>query len=113
MSSQIARLAFTIANGQSLSGAVTINSRTPTIIEMPSAWTAASLTFQGSGDNTNFFNIHKDDGTELTVTADAARRIHLTSINIEDHKYLKIRSGPSATPVAQGAERIIYLEVWE
>ena len=52
----IARLTATIANGASLSDALTLNGSQVAVIEMPASWNAAVLTFQSSLDGTNYFN---------------------------------------------------------
>ena len=113
MSQLLARITFTIANAASLSDGQALGGRTPSIIMMPSAWTAAALTFQGSHDGTTYYDLYDEEGTELTVPASSSRRIVLSSTFLTDHKYLKVRSGTAGTPVLQGAERIIYIEVWE
>ncbi len=109
----LARFPVVIANGASLSSAVQIRAGLLSVIEMPAAWTAANLTFQSSGDGTNYMNVYDDAGTEVTVTADASRRIQLSPSDWAGIQYLKVRSGTSAVAVNQAAERTLYLEVWE
>jgi hypothetical protein len=113
MSQLISRIPLTIANGASLSDGGALGGRIPTIIMMPAEWTAAGLTFQGSHDGTTYYDLYDEDGTELTIPTSATRRIIISPTHFTDHKYLKVRSGTAATAIAQGAERIIYLEVWE
>jgi hypothetical protein len=113
MSGMLSRLTATIANGASLSDALTLNGKQIAIIEMPAAWTAAVLSFQGSNDGTNYFNIFDDNGNEVIVFVDASQRIRVDLGSLSQHKYIKLRSGTSVTPVTQGAERIIYVEVWD
>lgn len=99
----------TIANGQSLSGAVDLEGMMPAWAVMPAAWTAAGLTFQGSFDGTNFFNLY-DLTAEISATSAAASvAIQLNEIADLGLHSLKIRSGTAAVPVAQGAERVITL----
>jgi hypothetical protein len=113
MSRLISRLPLTIANGASLSSAATLGGFIPTVIEMPTAWTAAGISFQASGDGTNYYYLYDSAGTVITYTVDANRRIINLPSYFADCKYLKILSGTPAVPVNQGAERIIYLELWE
>ncbi len=113
MAQLIARIPVTILNGASLSDAIDIRGGLPAGIEMPSAWTAAALTFQTSGDRTNYFNAYDELGTEVTVIAGASTRIRLEPTQWVGIQKLKIRSGTAAIPVNQGADRTLYLEVWE
>ena len=106
------RIGFTIANGASLSASVQVNGERIQVVEMPSAWTAAGLSFQGSPDNSNFFDLWDETG-EFTLAVDASRRIQINSDTLSQQAYLKVRSGTSAAPVNQGAERKLYLEIWE
>lgn len=98
----------TIANGASLSGALNIASRNFFGIIMPSSWTAASLTFQGSFDGTNFYNLYDESGTEVTFTVAASRYVIIsTPAKFLGLKKLKIRSGTSGSAVNQGGDRTI------
>ena len=100
----------TIENGASLSSAVDLGGRKLVAIIMPTTWTAASLTFQGSVDNTNFFNVY-DGATERTLIVAAS---YYSMLNIGDWvgaRYIKLRSGTSGTPVNQGGARVITLVV--
>jgi hypothetical protein len=104
----LSRLTATIANGASLSDALTLNGKQVAVIEMP----AAFLTFQSSMDGTNYFNIYDENGDEVYLIVDATRRVHTDIAALSQHKYIKLRSGTSTTPVNQGAARTIYVEVW-
>ncbi len=102
----------TIANGQSLSDAVEVDGKLVTIIT-PAAWTAADMTFQGSQDGTNFYNIY-DDGTERIIASAniPTAAVRVLSLDLTDWigiKYVKIRSGTAAVAVNQGASRAILL----
>ena len=110
---------FTIASGASLSDAVdtgNTNSLSSIVaIIMPSAWTAADLTFQASATVDGTYNdVYDDDDNEVTVQAGASRHIVLDD-EMRSHmaglRFIKIRSGTSGTPVNQGAGRSITLVV--
>lgn len=105
----------TITNGTSLSAAIYCGGQYfPCTILMPAAWTAASITFQISYDNSTFYNLYKEDGTEYALTSPAASTaIALTPGYFAGANYLKIRSGTSGTPVNQGADRIMTVLVKE
>jgi hypothetical protein len=102
-----ATLDAVIANGASLSAAVEIGKTWVTGLILPAAWTAASLTFQGSVDGTNFYNLYDTDGTEVTSQAAVDRFVRLDSADWSKFSHIKIRSGTSGTPVNQGAARTI------
>lgn len=99
----------TIANGASLSGIVNLGSNDLIGIIFPSTWTAASITFQFSIDGTNFYDAYSTT-TELSATAaSASRMVSINAVNYDMGRYIKIRSGTSATPVNQAADRILTL----
>jgi hypothetical protein len=100
----------TIANGASLSGAVDIGGRKLVAIDMPSAWTAAALTFQASADGVTYDDMY-DGATERSLTVAASRYMMLNIGDWVGARYLKIRSGTSGTPVNQGGARTITLMV--
>ena len=99
----------TIANGESLSGAVDLGSASLVAIQMPASWTAASLTFQVSYDCATYADVKDELGTEFTVTAAASLVIASAAIaaTFLGARYLKVRSGTSGVPVNQGAARDI------
>lgn len=100
----------TIASGASLSNSIGIQpTYTLAGIQMPAAWDAASLTFQGSFDGTTYGDLYDNAGIEITIPAAAGRIIPIADSTLRTMPYLKIRSGASATPVAQTAERTITL----
>lgn len=113
MPQMIARLPVVIAINTSLSAAVNLRGGLPAVIEMSAAWDAANLTFQTSGDGATFMNVYDENGTEVTVTADASRRIRLEPSQWAGIAQIKVRSGMAAAAVNQTAERTLYLEVWE
>jgi hypothetical protein len=95
----------TIASGASLSNGLALQNNRAIAIQMPSSWTAANLTFQGSYDGNTWDNVYDDSGTEVTVTAAASRYIILDPSVFAGIEYLKIRSGTSGSAVNQGAAR--------
>lgn len=97
-----------IASGQSLSAAVAIGSGVPVAIQMPAAWTAASLTFQASHDGVTFGNVI-NAGSELEVTAAASQWVALDATPFAGARFCKVRSGTSGTPVNQAGDRVLTL----
>jgi hypothetical protein len=102
-----------IAATQSLSGVVDLGQNRLWGIVMPGAWTAASMTFQGSVDGVSFFDLYDDVATpgtfvETTWTVAAAQMlVPAVPVRFIGIRWLKIRSGTSAAPVAQAAGRVI------
>ncbi len=100
----------TISNGQSLSAAVSLGGLRLFGIVMPSAWTAAGLTFQMSHDGgATWVNMYDANGNELTVTAGMSRYIALDPANFAAVHMLKVRSGTTGTPVNQGQDATMQL----
>lgn len=98
----------TIANGASLSGPLNIASRNFFGIIMPSTWTSAVLTFQGSFDGTNYFDLYDENGTEVSFIVGASRYVIIsTPSKFLGLKKLKVRSGTSGSAVNQAAERVV------
>jgi len=108
---QSSTVAVAIASGASLSGSLAVEGKDVVAVMMPAAWDAANLTFQGSHDNVTFQNVYDDAGTELVVTAAAARYITLgTAIKLlRGVRFLKVRSGTAGTPVNVTANRAFFL----
>jgi hypothetical protein len=96
-----------IASGASLSGIIRCNDGLPAAIAMPSTWTTASLTFQGSADGVTFLDLYDSAGNEITVTAAASRLIVFHPADLCGLVALKVRSGTSGTPVNQAADRTL------
>ncbi len=108
----LSSVSTTIATGTALSPTLKLEGGIPAGIQMPAAWTAANLTFQGSNDDITYFNIYDDNNVELVVTAAASRFIvfrDAIAAQFYGIRYLKIRSGTSGTPVNQLADRTLYV----
>ncbi len=107
----------TIANGSSLSGAIALGGGGVLQgVSIPSAWTAAGLSFQTSFDNgTTYQNAYFDDaGTDTEIiypTTANARNLSFEPNIFAGATHIKVRSGTSGTPVNQGAERVLTLAV--
>lgn len=99
-----------IENNGSLSGAVDLGGRKLVAIDMPSSWTAASLTFQASADGVTYDNLY-DGATERALTVAASRYLAQAIGDWVGIRWLKVRSGTAASPVNQTAERVLTLVV--
>lgn len=100
--------AVLIANGTSLSAVLEVGPGELVGIIVPNGWTAAGLSFQGSVDGTNFFNLYDNFGAEITVAVPVTTGCLLAwDPSVKCTVYLKIRSGTLGTPVNQGADRTL------
>lgn len=101
---------FVIAVDDDQTEAVNMGGRVLTGIYMPASWTTASLTFLASRDGTNFVPMFDSGGTEVAITAAASAFVAIRPTAwFGALRYLKVRSGTSASPVAQGADRTLIL----
>lgn len=95
---------ITIASGQTLSDAADLHGTTLVGFYMPSAWTAANITFKTSQDNVTFADIYDGAGNVKTCTVAASQFIPLDLSNFLGSRYVKLASSAS-----QGADRAITL----
>ena len=70
-------------------------------IVIPAGWVAADLTFQGSADGTDFYDVYDEFDAEVVVQAAASRYIILDPAKFMNFGWIKVRSGTTATPVTQ------------
>lgn len=84
---------FTIASGATTSQAIDLQGHGLVSLQMPSALTSIAMTFQGSHDNSNFFDLHNTDGTKLTVTVGTSRIILFYPTDFIGIPYLKLVAG--------------------
>jgi len=102
-----------IASGASQSNIINIGDYKCIDFYMPSGWTTANLSFLISPTYSgyNYETLEDDASSEVSVIAQDLSVISLDTnvVNMVAGKFIKIRSGTESTPVAQGAERIIYL----
>jgi hypothetical protein len=96
----------TIANGQTLSSAIVLNGFTPVSILMPAAFTGTALTFQGSLDGTNFFDVKKSDGSALSYTVAQGTFVALDPTLFQGMTAIKLKSGS-----AEGGARTLTVAV--
>ena len=106
-----------ISAGGNLSAAVDLTGRQVMNIQMSPAWTTADITFQASADGITYADLW---GAVMGSFAQNEVRLHASAGRLLSFqwkgrrymrgiRYLKVRSGTSATPVAQAAERTITL----
>lgn len=97
----------TILANQSLSTPIDLGEATLVSFSMPSAWTAGNLTFQASDSlDGTYKDVYDSTGSELVVTA-SSNRVICDIPEIAALRFIKVRSGTSASPAPQGANRVI------
>ena len=110
--SNILNRSITIAAGASQSDAFDTEGTILAGIVMPSAWTAADLTLLASTHQSGtFVPVFDDEGIEVQLTVAASRAIGVScaAMKLAPFRYMRVRSGTSATPVTQAAERVLQL----
>lgn len=103
----------TIANGASQSNVLDLTDQVITGIAMPAAWTgAAKITLLAADEQAGTYQpVHDAAGVEYQITTDAARHVYLDPAITRGLRYVKLRSGVTATPVNQGAARTFTVTV--
>lgn len=110
----------TIPINTALSDVIPLGDYTICAIEMPAAWTAAALSFKGASPRADeitqpatLFDINSLTGefTVPTGQAQASKLVILDPDTFSGIQFLQIRSGVTATPVNQTAERKLRLYV--
>lgn len=102
----------TAADG--LSSVVDLQAYTLMGIIMPSTWATAGITFKVSeSSGGTFYDLYDDAGNEVSASAANGRSVSLDSIALKlaPFRYIKMRSGTTATPVAQSTNVTITLLV--
>jgi hypothetical protein len=105
----------TIAASASVSDVIDIGGHTAFALFMPSAWTAADISFTATHTVGASHNpVVGATGAELSVSATndvAISLMETVGYALIPFRYIKLVSGTSASPVAQDAERTIYVMV--
>ncbi len=102
----------TITSGTSLSGGVEIGEGVLVGLDVP-AFTSAAITFQVSSDGgTTYRDAYDAAAAEVTCgAATTGNRYIAAPAALNGAWWIKVRSGTSAAPVNQGADRVITLVV--
>ena len=94
-----------------LSDVVDLGGLTLSSIQMATDWTAAGITFKGSASSSAAMgSVYHTTGTvELTYATTPSMTHVLDPAFFSGLRFIQIRSGTSATPVAQAATRSVVL----
>ena len=99
----------TVADGASLSDAAFTEYLELCGVITDSGWNTAALTFQGSHDGTNYFNIW-NGASELSYAAVVASTwVAFDPALFLGIPYIKVRSGTSASAVNQTGDSVVTL----
>jgi hypothetical protein len=92
----------TLEVGDTISSTISLNGWTPTgLIVSGSSLTASKLTFLVSNNDLDFYSLY-DQTAEISVTTGSYLRAYsLDWTKMQGWKFMKIRSGTSASAVAQ------------
>lgn len=109
----------TIADTASLSGAVDVRQCVVVGLALPSTWTSADITFANSvtaagGDAVGTYNpVLIPAGTEYTLEGSGltSKFYSIPPADLAGLSFVKVRSGTSASPVAQSGAQSIVLVV--
>ena len=110
MSLALKRTLVTIASGTSLSPGILLGDKALCGIQFSAAWTAANLTFQISfDDGATWTDLYDDAGIETTMApaAPAGKYLAIDASLFMGITMIKIRSGTTAAPVVQAADRAL------
>jgi len=99
---------ITILSGAALSGALNLGDKTICGFYMPAVWTAAAMSFQVSNDGgTTWLEYYDSKAALSSWPVVAVQFIAVDPVMFRGVNCIKFRSGTSATPVNQGADRLI------
>jgi hypothetical protein len=99
-----------IASGAAISAAIDLMGYRPAAIDISSGWNASNaMTFQGSQNASVYYGLYDDVGLEYMISSAAmgsatGRAIVPNadlSLALAAHRYLKVQSGPTSSPVNQ------------
>lgn len=100
----------TIADGESLSPAVSLKGRVLVGVRMDSGWNAAGLTFQECDTFGGTYQNVYDETDEVSITTVAASRTVLwSSDKLIAVKNVRLRSGTSSSAVNQTGDTVVTL----
>src|SRR5579871_1744550 len=104
---EIDYISAAIAQGAAISGEVDIGNKSLVGIWVPAAWVTAGISFQASVDGgTTWAELVDSTATAIavsSVTGGAAVFVALDPTKLRGPVALKVRSGTSASPIAQTA----------
>jgi len=98
----------TITSGQTVSDALDLQGLALCGIQIPAAFTGASITFQGSYDGSTYQAIYNVSNTAYSITVGTSRTYAINPADFAGFRYVKIVSAS-----AEGANRTIVVSTRE
>lgn len=93
---------LSIPAGESISNTIDIDKRGLQAIVIPSSWTKAAISFQMAiEEGGDYVDVFFSTGEEVKFFPDASKAYVISPSVLEGLRFIKIRSGSSATPVIQ------------
>jgi hypothetical protein len=104
---------LTIANGANLSDAFEFLPYSMLVVHMPAAWTAASIGFKVSSDESGtYLPLYDDDGNLVQIDSPSASQAYVAPAELAPTFWIKLWSqNGSGTNANQGAERTIIIDL--
>lgn len=91
-----------IANGQTVSGAIDLQGLVICQIIMPSAFTGTAITFQSSINDGTYQALYNSANTQMSITVATSRSYNIAPTDFAGCRFLKLVSGS-----AEGGSRTI------
>lgn len=101
MGSISSQASATILSGAALSAAFYVGQKVPLAVQMPAAFTGATISFSGSEDNVTYQPIFSG-GALYTETVTAAKNCNLDGGALAPYPYLKVLSASN-----EGGDRVL------
>lgn len=93
-----------ILDTESLSSIVVMGRNRLLALIIDGSWSPAAMTFQGSHNGTDFFDLYDKLGNEINYTVATNRFVVVDPVDFAGVCFLKIRSGTSASVAAQDGD---------
>jgi hypothetical protein len=106
-------LGIEMPEDSSITESINLEGRYFTGVRLPAGWTGTEITLQDSWDgaDSSFQDVYWSDGTEVSFTVAEDRSIKMFPWDVLAlGPFIKIRSGNTATPVAQTADMDLTVE---
>lgn len=94
-----------IEAGQSLSNGINCSAGSIIRITTPAAWDLANLSFQISTDGVAYTDLYLPREGEVVIACGAKQALNINPVNWPAAAWVKFRSGDSAHPIVQTAQR--------
>lgn len=93
----------TVPSGVTISASASLNNSIPVAVIVPTSTACSGLTFNGSIDGTNFYDVYKTDGTIASAAITSGTMVGLSTISpfLNGIQYFKIKVDASGAAASQ------------